>query len=86
MKPAELIREAKDAVAELTGLTVETVSGLDRDGDGWRVTVEALELERVPKTMDVLGTYEVELSDDGELNGFKRCARYHRSQVENGRG
>ena len=86
MKPAELIKEAKEAVAQLTGLTVETVSGLDRDGDGWVVTVEALELERVPKTMDVLGTYEVTLSDDGELNGFSRRGRYHRSQIENGRG
>ncbi len=86
MKPAELIRSAKEAVSELTGLTVETVSGLDRDGDGWRVTVEALELERVPSTMDVLGTYEVVLSDDGELNGFNRSGRYHRAQVENGKG
>ena len=85
MKPAELIREAKDAVSELTGLKVETVSGLDRDGKSWKVTVEALELERVPSTMDVLGTYEVVLSDDGELTGFNRCGRYHRSQVDNGR-
>jgi hypothetical protein len=86
VNPAELIREAKRQVGELTGLKVETVSGFDRNGDGWRVFVEALELQRVPETMDVLGTYEVVLSDDGELQGLHRKRRYHRSAVENGEG
>jgi hypothetical protein len=80
----ELILSAKEQVAELTGLEPETVSGLDRDGDGesWVVTVEALELSRVPNTMDVIGSYQVRLSDDGELLGFRRVRRYHRSEVE----
>ena len=84
MKPAQLIGEAKRQVSELTGLKVETVSGFDRDGDGWRIFVEALEVERVPDTMDVLGTYEVVLSDDGELQGLQRRRRYHRAAVESG--
>jgi hypothetical protein len=84
VKPAELIGEAKRQVHELTGLKVETVSGFDRDGDGWRIFVEALELQRVPETMDVLGTYEVVLSDDGDLQGLKRRRRYHRAAIENG--
>ena len=86
MKPAELIRQARQSVSELTGFEAENVTGFERDGDGWVVTVEVLELERVPNSMDLLGTYEIGFTDDGELNGFKRCARYHRSQVENGRG
>jgi hypothetical protein len=87
VRPAELIQAAKQQVAELTGLRAETVSGLDRDGDdGWRVTVEALELRRVPDTMDLLGTYEVTLSDDGELKGFRRRRRYHRAAAEDGGG
>jgi hypothetical protein len=87
VRPAELIRTAKQQVSELTGLRAETVSSLDRDGDdGWRVTVEALELRRVPDTMDVIGTYEVTLSDDGELKGFRRRRRYHRAAAEDGGG
>jgi len=84
MKSADLIQQAKLQVAELTGLRPETVSSLSRDGDEgqWVVRVEALELTRVPRTMDVLGTYEVTLTDDGELVGFRRARRYHRASVE----
>jgi hypothetical protein len=55
--------------------------------DGWVVTVEVLELERVPNTMDLLATYCVELSEDGDVLGFERRRRYHRAAVDgNGRG
>jgi hypothetical protein len=58
----------------------ETVSGLDRNGDdAWVVTVEAVELERVPNTMDLMGTYEITLTSDGALIGFRRVGRYQRS-------
>ena len=59
---------------------------LDRDGDdAWTVTVEVLELERVPNTMDLIGSYEIKLSDDGEVLGFQRRRRYHRAAAEDGR-
>jgi len=88
VRPAELIRTAKQQVEELTGLRTESVSGLERDGDDgdWAVTVVALEVSRVPDTMDVLGSYEVTLSDDGELIGFRRRRRYHRAASEDGEG
>ncbi len=83
MEAGKLIARAKQQVAELTGLKTETVSSLSRDGDkSWVVRVEALELSRVPSTMDILGTYEVKLSDDGQLRGFRRTRRYHRSSTE----
>ena len=85
MKAAEAIRTAKQQLAEITGLRPETVSALDPDdGGGWVVQVEALELSRVPDTMDVLGSYEVTLSNDGDLRGFRRVRRYHRSATQNG--
>ncbi|HWH92397.1 MAG TPA: gas vesicle protein GvpO [Baekduia sp.] len=84
MRPAELAQAARAQVAELTGHEPETVTGLNRNGDAgdWVVTVEALELARTPNTMDVLGSYEVELSEDGELLGFRRRRRYHRAAQE----
>jgi Gas vesicle synthesis protein GvpO len=86
MQAAEAIRTAKQQLADITGLEPETVSKLESDGDGgWFVQVEALELSRVPDTMDVIGSYEVMLSNDGELRGFRRVRRYHRSATENGR-
>ena len=83
MVPRELLDAAREQVSDVTGRDVETVSGFHRDdGDGWTVTVEVLELERIPNTMDLLATYEVQLSDDGDIVGFERRRRYHRAAVE----
>jgi Gas vesicle synthesis protein GvpO len=84
----QLLDVAREQVAEVTGSRVETVSGLHRDGEGtWIVNVEVLEMQRVPNTMDLLASYEVTLSDDGELLGFERRRRYHRAAVDDtGRG
>ncbi|MCW3047612.1 MAG: gas vesicle protein [Solirubrobacterales bacterium] len=69
-------------MADLAGVQAETVSGFVPDGDhGWVVTVEAVELARVPNTMDVMSSYEVTLSEDGELRGFRRVGRYTRAAV-----
>jgi Gas vesicle synthesis protein GvpO len=82
----DLAQRAKRQVSELTGLQSETVTGLNPAGDDrWVVTVEALELERIPSTMDVLGTFEVTISGDGELLGFRRVGHRRRSSTEDGR-
>ena len=87
MVPRQLIDTAREQVAEITGHEVEGVSGMRRhDDNGWTVTVEVLELERVPNTMDLLASYDVTLSEDGDLIGFERRRRSHRSAVDdNGR-
>jgi hypothetical protein len=86
MQPLELLKTAKEQASELLGKPIESVSALDRDGDeGWVVRLEVLELERVPNTMDVLASYEINLSDDGELLGFHRARRYHRAAEDDGR-
>jgi hypothetical protein len=87
MVPRELLELAREQVAGITGHDVETISGFHREkNDGWVVTVEVLEMERVPSTMDLLATYSVKLSEDGDMLGFERGRRYHRSAVdENGR-
>ena len=73
-------------MSELTGMRAESVTGLKReDNNGWTVTVEALELARVPSTMDILGTYEVTLSEEGELLGFRHLGRHRRSATDDGR-
>ena len=53
----DLARAALVAVEELTGYPPEAATGLEWDGEAWCVTVEALELGRVPNTTDVLGEY-----------------------------
>jgi hypothetical protein len=87
MKTGELIRTAKALVQDVTGFPAENVTGLERDDDGtWVVTLEVLEVERVPNTMDLLGTYEVGLDSDGELQGLRRTRRYPRGASQDGNG
>jgi hypothetical protein len=45
------------------------------------VTVELVELSRVPNSTDVLGCYVVTLDNDGELVGYERVRRYQRGQT-----
>ena len=81
-KPAELVRAAARTLAELTGRQPENVLGLRRDDDGWKVTLEVVELHRIPQATDVLGCYVVTVDDDGELVSYERRRRYLRSQTE----
>jgi Gas vesicle synthesis protein GvpO len=80
-RPAELARAARRQLAELTGRPPESVLGLRRDDDGWQVTVEVLELSRIPNSTDLLGCYVVTLDDDGELVSYERVRRYQRGQA-----
>jgi len=83
MVPRELLAVAREQVADITGRDVETISGFHREkNNGWVVTVEVLEMGRVPSTMDLLATYSVKLSEDGDMLGFERSRRYHRSAVD----
>ncbi|HET8663625.1 MAG TPA: gas vesicle protein [Nocardioides sp.] len=75
---AQMAGAARDAVQGLTGKSPETVTALERSDDGWRVAVEVLELERIPSTTDVMATYEVNLDEEGELQGYRRVHRYLR--------
>jgi Gas vesicle synthesis protein GvpO len=82
--PAELATAAKETLAELTGYPVESVSGVQRDGDSWLLTVDVCEVERVPSTTDVMASYVVELDEGGELLGYRRERRFLRGQAEEG--
>lgn len=86
LSPPEVVGRARDQVQELFGKPVEAVSGFEQsNGDGdseWTVTLELLELARIPETTSLLGTYEATLDADGNLLGAKRVRRYPRNQSD----
>lgn len=82
MNGPEAVKRARHHVRGLTGKEAEGVVGLEKDGEGWTVLVDVVELRRVPNTTDVLATYEVALDDDGELSGCRRLHRYVRGSAQ----
>ncbi|MGY4964572.1 gas vesicle protein GvpO [Streptomyces sp. 900105245] len=78
----EVLREARAQLAELTGLVPESVSSFEQTEEGWSLEVEVLELERVPDTMSLLATYQVELDPEGQLTGYRRVRRYERGRAD----
>jgi hypothetical protein len=68
----------------MLGRPIESVMGLEPgdDGNGWKVTLEVVELERIPRSTDVLGAYVISLDKSGELTGARRARRYYRNQAD----
>ena len=79
----EAIQRALSEAGDLLGRPIESVLGLEPDDSkGWRVTVEVVELERIPRSTDVLGAYVITLDKSGELTGARRERRYYRNQAD----
>lgn len=66
--------QAKKELSSVTGLEPSTIMGIEKDGGEWKVTVEMIEKRSIPDAMDILGTYEVHLSNDGQMLNFTRLS------------
>jgi hypothetical protein len=80
--PMEVLRDARTQLAELTGMSAETVSSFEQTDDGWSLEVEVLELARVPDTMSLMASYQVDLDPEGQLTGYRRVRRYERGRAD----
>jgi hypothetical protein len=78
----EVLRQARAQLAELTGMSAENVSSFEQTEDGWSLEVEVLELARVPDTMSLMASYQVDLDPDGQLTGYRRVRRYERGRAD----
>lgn len=83
---SRVIRAARRDLEQLTGRPVDSVSSVRRDGDGWVLDLEIVELERVPASTSVLGSYRVILDREGEIVEYQRTHRYYRNQATDGEG
>ncbi len=67
----DVLALAKKQLAEVTGLKVEAATGAFKDDQGWHVRLDMLEMTRVPSSTDILGDYEVLLTEDGLMLSFQ---------------
>ena len=85
MTGSSAVAQAKKHLLDLTGQACETVSSITRRPDGgWNVQLEVVELERIPRTTDILASYAIQLDDQGELLGYERVNRYYRNAASGG--
>ena len=83
ISPREAVERVRGDLPALLGHPVDSVLGLEPDENkGWTVTVQVVELSRIPHSTDVLGTYAVTLDGSGELLSYKRRRRYYRNQAD----
>jgi hypothetical protein len=78
------VQRAREQLEALLERPVESVSSFERTHDGWLVTLEVVEVSRIPESTDVLASYELELDDDRNLRRYARVRRYNRSQADLG--
>src|SRR5579862_8286996 len=80
----EVVTRVRREFPQLLGRPIESVLGFERSEDdgNYHVTVQVVELSRIPHTTDVMGAYAVTLDADGELVGYRRTRRYHRNQAD----
>ena len=84
LSAAELGQAALTTVHELTGYEPEAIIGLEWDGEFWDISVDVMELSRIPNTTDVMGSYVVQLDEQGTLRGLKRMRRFVRGSADQG--
>jgi hypothetical protein len=81
LKPLQLAQLAAKQLQQISGRPVNGVTGLERADEGWRVSVDLVEISRIPPSTDVLGSYEVVVDDDGDLLRYERIRRFIRGQA-----
>ena len=78
---AAVARHAKAELENITGLDADRVSAVEQMPDGWHVTVDLVELRRIPAATDAIAAYEATFGPTGVLLSYHRTRRYMRDQM-----
>ena len=82
-KAVEIVDMAPTMVKELIKKPFESVIGVSKEkGGGWKVLVEVLERKAIPDAQDLIGRYEISVSEDGEVQRFNQVRVRRRSDSE----
>jgi hypothetical protein len=75
-----LVEDTKRQMTAITGLPPDTISRFDRSDEGWMLNIDMLEHRSVPRTQDLLASFEVALDDAGQVMRWRRTGRFVRGQ------
>lgn len=82
MQLVQIAERAKAQLATATSLEPLLVSRADEEAGGWRLTVEMLELDRIPESHSVVGSYDVRLTSEGDLVTWHRTGLRRRDETD----
>lgn len=77
----DIIEKAKKELVGLTGFSSPSGIGAKKKDGSWVVTIQVMEKKSIPDGMDVLGIYEVETDQEGNILNYKRKEIRRRSDV-----
>lgn len=75
-------KTVQSTAGKLIGHEFDGVSEISPMDEGWRAVVEVIERSAVPDTQDIIGRYEIELDEDGVVQGYRRLGRYRRGDTK----
>jgi hypothetical protein len=82
MDTQQVISKARENIAIMGKSKEETVTSLSKKEFGWSVCFEELERKGIPDTMDILGLYEINMNDEGDLISMERKKLRKRGDTE----
>jgi hypothetical protein len=77
----EICQKASASLESILNKKPESIAGVIKEGEEWKVLVEVLDRKAVPDTQDILNTYELKLSSDLDFTGYKRVGMRHRGDM-----
>ncbi len=77
----EICQKASVLIESIFNKKPESITGVTKEGEEWKVLVEVLERKAVPDTQDILNIYELKLTSALELTGYKRVGMRHRGDM-----
>lgn len=80
----EAMSLARRSVALFTEMKVDQVAEIDRADGGWRVVVDVVESSARMGDNDLIASYEVAITAEGEVSRYARIGRYRRDDAARG--
>jgi hypothetical protein len=82
IKLKEAINSAIEQLQVFLSLELSRVIAASHVEGGWHITIEFIERVAVPDTLDLLGTYEIELDEYGDIISYERRSMRRRMDLE----
>ncbi len=77
----DISNEARSTVESILNKKAEGITSITRDNGEWRVLVDVLERRAVPDTQDILSSYELKMTENLELTGYRRVGMRRRADL-----